>query len=244
MHAVNTTCHVCNGTGRIPKKFCPVCGGHGVKTTQFNRTVTVPAGAPTGHQVTFNGQGAEAPRFLPGNLIFIVSLLPHPRFEVVGRNLLHRARISLVDALLGFTRKLTLPTGKVLRVEHLGDATDRLTFRGEGLPKMGEAGDARKNGDVIVEFDVQFPRRLSDRQLGALRDGGMSGTELAMLEKVIRLAAAKDEEGGMDERERAHTRQCALDPLLCAADPLYFLRDGGGESHDGHGGNRSSNQQQ
>ena len=174
--------------------------------------------------------------------------MPHPRFQVVGKDLVHRARIGLVDALVGFERKLTLPTGRVLRVLHHGGGAERIVFRGEGLPPLGQSvpsththamADAApepapapdpKRGDVIVEFDVSFPRRLGDTELRALREqAGMDGAELAMLEMVVRLAASKDEDYRPDATELAHAgASCDLDPLLCVADPLAFL-DAGAE---------------
>ena len=242
-HAVNTTCHVCNGTGRIPVTPCPVCGGHGVLHTPFTKVIVVPAGAPVGHTITFEGEGAEAPPpgWLPGNLVFIVSMLPvvpEGRFLVFGKNVVHKARVGLVDALLGFNRTLTLPTGRVLAVVHDGVAQS-LRFPHEGLPEMegpapGEDGHDEARGDVVVEFDIVFPRRLGAeerRRLSEDRGGGegalMDDAEIAMLEKVVRLAASADEEYQPTAVELAATRQCdAVDPLRCLLDPLEPLLRG------------------
>ena len=95
-----------------------------------------------------------------------------------GTDLLYKARISLVEALVGFKKKLTLPQGHSIVIDHDGVTSNgmahvrtatlttysrdiaayRKEFPGEGLPKLGSADDPEQRGSLIVEFDVIFPR--------------------------------------------------------------------------------------
>ena len=57
-----------------------------------------------------------------GDLVFVIQSLPHPRFRREGHcDLMYETSVSLLDALVGFRRKLTLLTGKRLTVR------DRMT---------------------------------------------------------------------------------------------------------------------
>jgi molecular chaperone DnaJ len=83
-HAINTTCHHCNGTGDIPETECGHCHGTGLIQEIVELVVETPAGAPPGHKITLAGDGNQAHGYDNGDLVFIVALEPHPRFEVQG----------------------------------------------------------------------------------------------------------------------------------------------------------------
>jgi DnaJ-class molecular chaperone len=125
--------------------------------------------------------------------------------------LVYNAQISLVEALIGFSKRLTLPLGDRIVVEHDGVTSNayRKVYEGHGLPKMGSA----ERGNLVVEFDVQFPTRLSNTQRKALAVV-MDDDELVMLEAVIRLAAIKDQVP-MAPAEHVWGSSCSVDPSVC-----------------------------
>merc|ERR1712216_679965 len=165
-HAINTTCAHCNGTGEIPETECAHCHGTGLIQETVDLVVQVPAGAPPGHKITLPGDGNQARGYQNGDLVFIVALVPHPRFQVQGDDLVYNAQISLVEALIGFSKRLTLPLGDRIVVEHDGVTSNsyKKVYEGHGLPKLGST----ERGNLVVEFDVQFPTRLSKAQRKAL----------------------------------------------------------------------------
>ena len=79
--------------------------------------------------------------------------------------------VSLVDALVGFERMITHLDGREINVKH-----DIVTYngrmikiKGEGLPIVQQSEeqkgeDVPSHGDLIVTFDVKFPRRLTRAQ--------------------------------------------------------------------------------
>ena len=129
---------------------------------------------------------------------------------------MYNAQISLVEALIGFSKRLTLPLGDRIVVEHDGVTSNsyKKVYEGHGLPKLGST----ERGNLVVEFDVQFPTRLSKAQRKALAVV-MDEEELVMLEAVIRLAAIK-EQIPMAPSERVRSSVCPADPSVCGPNSL------------------------
>lgn len=73
----------------------------------------------------------------PGDLKFVITTLPHKRFERRGNDLWHNATISLEDALIGFSREVgsTLAAENAFNLSSLTQA--RLGSGGEGAGGKG-----------------------------------------------------------------------------------------------------------
>ncbi|XP_026888558.2 dnaJ homolog subfamily B member 1b isoform X2 [Electrophorus electricus] len=123
-------------------------------------TVEVKKGWKEGTKVTFPREGDETPTNIPADIVFVVRDKPHPLFRRDGSDIIYPARVSLKEALCGCTvktptldgRTLTLPIQDIIRPGM------KRRFTGEGLP-LPKTPDRR--GDIIVEFEVKFPERLS-----------------------------------------------------------------------------------
>eukprot|EP00033_Pygsuia_biforma_P002401 GCRY01002659.1.p1 GENE.GCRY01002659.1~~GCRY01002659.1.p1 ORF type:complete len:342 (-),score=35.24 GCRY01002659.1:238-1263(-) len=126
--------------------------------------VNVKAGWKEGTKVTYPGEGDEGVDVVAGDVIFIIKQKKHDRFERNGNDLLYKTKISLKEALLGTTvrvvtldkRTLTIPIQN--RVIKPGE---RVTVAHEGMPISKRPNE---KGNLIVEFDVQFPSSLTSNQ--------------------------------------------------------------------------------
>uniref|UniRef100_A0A7S1WB97 J domain-containing protein n=1 Tax=Alexandrium catenella TaxID=2925 RepID=A0A7S1WB97_ALECA len=124
--------------------------------------IKIKAGWKAGTKVTFGGEGDEI-----GNsgkaqdVVFVIREKKHATFTREGSNLLHHARIPLVDALTGF--KIDVPTldNRILRVNVRDVVTPSYTkiVQGEGMPSSKTPGT---KGDLIITFDVQYPRSIDE----------------------------------------------------------------------------------
>lgn len=121
--------------------------------------VKIPAGVADGERIRLQGQGApgqgDAP---PGDLYLHVRLVPHPIFDVEGRNLFVTVAISPWEAALG--TKVTVPTldGKIrLTVARNSQTGQKLRVRGKGL--VGKTG----NGDLFAVLRVVMPDHSSPK---------------------------------------------------------------------------------
>jgi len=105
--------------------------------------VSIPAGVRDGQRIRLKGQGApgygDGP---PGDLYLRIRLVPHPLFDVLGRDLTITVPIAPWEAALG--AKVTVPTldGRVQLTIQAGSQTgQRLRLCGKGLGRAGQRGD-------------------------------------------------------------------------------------------------------
>lgn len=105
--------------------------------------VTIPTGVSDGERIRVRGQGApgqgDAP---PGDLYLHIRLVPHPVFDVEGRNLLVTVPLAPWEAALG--ARVTVPTleGDIKLTVAPGSQTGRrLRVRGRGLARRDGKGD-------------------------------------------------------------------------------------------------------
>lgn len=145
----------------------------GKKTLRVN----IPAGVRDGERIRLKGQGA--PGFgngAPGDLYLRVRLVPHPLFDVLGRDLTITVPITPWEAALG--TRVTIPTldGRVqLAIKPDSQTGQRLRLRGKGLRHRDQRGDlyavlkvvmpekndagARSHWEALAEEQDFNPRR-------------------------------------------------------------------------------------
>ncbi|KAI7902371.1 uncharacterized protein BX663DRAFT_510899 [Cokeromyces recurvatus] len=179
------TCDKCHGKGTTEERFvnrkmtapmpCVYCKGRGnmryfVRCSKCNgkqsiskeMNVKVPKGLHEGHSLQVKDKGKLKPDGKSrGNVIFKITLLPHPIFKRQGDNLHMTVTISLKEAIMGFKNKklCTHLDGRILTVTQVcGNVikpnTQRL-MKGEGMPLFNSETGAR--GDLLVTFHVKFP---------------------------------------------------------------------------------------
>jgi DnaJ-class molecular chaperone len=224
---VNTTCSLCSGTGKIvpSNATCSVCGGVGTltepKVYSFNVT-------HDGQKFRFT-DGSQAMNYQDGEVIFEVVAEEHPKFKIQDYNLIYDAKVELVDALIGFNKFIRHLDGRKIAIVH-----DVVTFHGyqhivknEGLLMQPRSHKGQliedERGDLIVNFDVVFPRALTDAQRNALRKV-MDDDDVDVLEDVIALAAATEDAKDWNE-ERKYSFRCHPNKLVCDYNYLEVLRN-------------------
>lgn len=117
--------------------------------------VKLPPGVGDGELIRVPGQGApglgNAP---PGDLFVRVRLVPHPRFDVEGHNLLVTVPVAPWEAALG--AKVVVPTldGRIsLTIPPNSQSGQKLRIKGKGLP--GKAG----TGDLLAVLKIVLPKQ-------------------------------------------------------------------------------------
>lgn len=130
--------------------------------------IDVKPGWKAGTRVTFKEKGDERPSVIPADIIFVVNEKPHALYKREGDDLIHSRRITLVDALCGFVLSLPHPSGEGLQVQVQDVVSPSVPkiIRGKGMPVSKAPGTY---GNLIIKFDVVFPRALSADQKAQLR---------------------------------------------------------------------------
>jgi DnaJ-class molecular chaperone len=132
--------------------------------------VPVKCGWKPGTKVTFEKMGDEHPNSIPADLVFIVEEKPHAVFSREGNNLVHKANITLKDALCGGEYALKTLDDRRIKIPFAGpiQSGSSQIVTGEGMPISKTGGKTK--GDLILRFNVIFPEKLTEEQKRKLRE--------------------------------------------------------------------------
>jgi DnaJ family protein A protein 2 len=156
-------CPDCNGSGKhiAPKDRCKKCKGQKVVEEKKPLNFWVERGMDDGHNIVLKGEADQEPGKETGDVVFIVDETPHPVFMRLGNDLKATLKVSLAEALCGFSRViLTTLDGRGLsyshKVEEKGIIRPKDVFRivGEGMP-VGKKSDEK--GDLYLDVEIEFP---------------------------------------------------------------------------------------
>ncbi|KAI3890613.1 hypothetical protein MKX03_010690 [Papaver bracteatum] len=132
-------------------------------------TIDTKPGWKKGTKITFPEKGNVKPNTIPADLVFVIDEKPHSTFTREGNDLVVTQRISLVEALTGYTtvhlttldgRTLTIPVANVIQPTH------EETIPGEGMPIHN---DPSRKGNLRIKFNIEFPRRLTAEQKAGIK---------------------------------------------------------------------------
>ncbi|XP_051558732.1 dnaJ homolog subfamily B member 1-like [Myxocyprinus asiaticus] len=134
--------------------------GRTTRTEDKILTVEVKKGWKEGTKVTFPKEGDETLTNIPADVVFVVKDKPHPVYRRDGSDIIYPAKITLKEALCGCTVIVPTLDGRTVTVTSRDIVRPGMKRRvtGEGLP-LPKSPDRR--GDLIVEYEVKFPERLS-----------------------------------------------------------------------------------
>ncbi len=131
------------------------------KTTELS--VEIEAGMDSGEEIIFYGEGDATEATRAGDLIFVLQTIKHRKFERIQKNdLKMKMKISLKEALVGFSKTITHLDGRKLELksEQILKHGDIMKVHNEGMP--GRHGG--KKGDLYIEFSIVYPTSLTAEQ--------------------------------------------------------------------------------
>ncbi|KAM7277259.1 hypothetical protein ACFE04_019125 [Oxalis oulophora] len=126
-------------------------------------TIDIKAGWKKGTKITFPEKGNEPPGVIPADLVFIIDEKPHPVFTREGSDLITTQKISLSEALTGYTVNVTTLDGRnlVIPINSVIHPTFEHIVPREGMPSQK---DLSKKGNLRIKFNIKFPTRLTSEQ--------------------------------------------------------------------------------
>lgn len=129
-----------------------------------NLNINIPAGIENGARIRYPGNGSRQHANLPpGDLIIIIFIEPHVKFERQGPHLITTLEVNLWESLVGTEKTLLTIDGKQVKVSIPALSTDQLVLR---LPNKGmivRAG-SQTRGDLLVRLHVKMPQTLTEQQ--------------------------------------------------------------------------------
>lgn len=203
---VQSPCEACSGVGETmsPKDKCKQCNGRKVSSERKVLEVRIEKGMEDGQQITFKEEADQAPNTVPGDVVIVVDVKPHERFQRKGNDLFTDYEVDLLTALGG---------GKIL-IQHLDDRALSIeipqgevikpgttkVLRGQGFPSRR----FHEPGDLFVNLSVAFPDSLPLEAIPLLEKALPARNELPRLESKVDVEDAEMDD--MDEREARKAR--------------------------------------
>lgn len=168
----SSICRHCSGEGRVYRKtsLCTRCDGCKMQNLDSVIDIYIPPGVHSNHRICVENQADEEIGKTTGDLVVTVVVEDDPRFNRSGSDLYTDARISLKDALTGFSKVLVehfdkrkirvdVPRGTIVRPGAI------IKVPGEGLPQPDSHLDPALSGDMYVYLHIDFPQSLPSTAL-------------------------------------------------------------------------------
>lgn len=131
-------------------------------------TIEIKPGWKKGTKITFPEKGNEQGNITPADLVFIIDEKPHSTFTRDGNDLIVTHRITLAEALTGYTVRLTTLDGRSLTIPINNvispDYEEVVPREGMPVPK-----DPSKKGNLRIKFNIKFPTRLNAEQKAGIK---------------------------------------------------------------------------
>lgn len=166
---LQTTCPSCRGSGTIIKHPCRGCRGTGFQLERVKREVRIPPGVDSDTRLRLEGEGEPSPQGGPrGDCYCVIQVREHALFQREGQHLIVRMPITYAQAVLGATIEVpTLDGPQELKIPGGTQPGEIFRLRGRGLP---DPVRQRAAGDLLVQVNLDVPKKLTPRQESLLRD--------------------------------------------------------------------------
>ncbi|KAK6458753.1 DnaJ subfamily A member [Scheffersomyces xylosifermentans] len=163
-------CSSCKGSGKTyrSKDKCKKCDGK--RTIEETKILEfeIVKGSKSGETIVLAGESDQYPGKETGDVKLTFRTKEHATFTRKGDDLYSKYKITLVEALCGFSRvvlkhldgrgiQICTPRGKVIR------PGDFIKIKNEGMPiKSSSSGwfgnSPSKRGDLYIEMEIEFPQ--------------------------------------------------------------------------------------
>jgi len=144
---------------------------HHCKNEDKDLEVTIEKGVADGAQITFPYASEQRPGQVPGDVIVVLKQKKHHLFERRENHLHVTLKVTLKEALTGFTKEIPHLDGHVVPIRvapgHIVYPFQTMVLNGEGMP-LHEVPS--QFGDMHVTFEVVFPKSLTEEQRDKLKE--------------------------------------------------------------------------
>ena len=131
--------------------------------------VTVAQGIDEGESAILQDKGHNINNSLYGDVKVVFRINNNSGFIRSGLDLIYKKTISLKEALCGFTFEMQHVNGKHLCLNNLSAPTIVKPGFKKVVPGMGMIRE-NSTGNMIIEFNVEFPETLTSEQITALAE--------------------------------------------------------------------------
>ena len=139
-----------------------------IKESEIIR-VEIPKGINDGEEILLNGKGNKISDNQKGDIKIIINIDEDEIYEKDGLDLIFRKKITLKEALCGFSFIMKHISDKELK---FNNNNKRLLIKPGFRKIINDLGFKRNNevGNLIIIFDVEFPETLTEEQIVKLEE--------------------------------------------------------------------------
>jgi len=128
-----------------------------------------------GQKVVFSGEADEYPGVEAGDIVFVISEKKHDLFRRNGNDLIMEYKLTLVEALAGFSFTIKHLDDRELLIQSEKDDIinpgDVRVIEGEGMPQHKRPFE---KGNLYIQFTIEFPK-----------PGSFNPQQLKQLEEIL-----------------------------------------------------------
>ena len=144
------------------EQVCQECPNVKFERVGQSMTVDIEKGMRDGQEIVFYEDGEPIIDGEPGDLKFVVRSRDDSRFRREGNDLHTTVTITLLDALVGFSKDIEHLDGHKVAVGSKAVTKPKEVRKlvGEGMPVF----ESNRKGNLFVMFEVVFPSSLTEEQ--------------------------------------------------------------------------------
>ena len=140
----------------------------GMRITEIETiSINIPAGITENEIVTLVGAGNAINEQVKGDIRVGIKIVNTTVFVRNNMDLLLRKRLTLKEALCGFSFEIAHLNGKSMLLNNFSTII-RPNYK-KIIPNLGMVREGQVSGSLIIEFDIEFPETLTAEQLEGLK---------------------------------------------------------------------------
>jgi DnaJ family protein B protein 4 len=164
---VNISLNQCYDGGSIPIEIERFVVNNGIKYSETaSLNIPIPKGINESQTVLVEGAG-NIINDLKGDVKLSFKIEEHPLFKRRDCDLIYKKKISLKEALCGFSFELQHLNGKMLFLNNKSNRNIITPDTKKTIPNLGIEHQG-KTGNLIIEFIIDFPVNLSEEQMNTI----------------------------------------------------------------------------
>jgi DnaJ-class molecular chaperone len=130
--------------------------------------VNVPKGMDEGEMILLKDKGNVVSEDCKGDVKIFVKIENNTEFKRMGLDLVLEKKITVKEALCGFSFEIKYITGKTYTVTNHSGNIIHHGYR-KIIPNMGLSRDEH-TGNLVIFFDIKFPEKLSNEVIESLKN--------------------------------------------------------------------------
>ena len=131
--------------------------------------VNIPQGIDENEMIIIRDKGNVVNDTIRSELKIGIQVINNTEFKRQGLDLIYQKKVSLKEALCGFSFEMMHLNGKRLCLNNKNSPTVVKPNYKKVVPNMGMTRDSSV-GNMIIEFEIAFPESLTPEQIAALND--------------------------------------------------------------------------